>query len=185
MDRRASTSTIGNANQMRISAQRSHSNPELNHKRPKPQHQQQKSKRHFHLRNPFKFNKKKIQECRGETVPTNQADAKATVSAGCTEMSFDGEVQIATYQLQLDTMKTHVVGYVEMLHERGPNLENLQNSCIKLTEQTKDLELTTRVVKKTHMGFVDRMRKLPLLVSVFLASLIFLATIGINFFHQG
>jgi hypothetical protein len=177
MYRRASASTIEHVSNSRVSENRSQSNPELNNLSQKQNKCKNFAipvpKRNFHLKNPFKF-RKKAKECR-EEVQQEQSSAKA--NSVCTEISLDGDAQVANLQVTIDNMKTAMVKYTEQLQERGPNLENLQASCIKLTERTKELELTARVVKKKKMNLIQSLKKHPFLFSGVFVLIIFLTSL--------
>ncbi|CAF0803564.1 unnamed protein product [Brachionus calyciflorus] len=49
---------------------------------------------------------------------------------------------------KVDTVKNAVSQYIIQLEQRGPKLEDLEASCLKLNEQTKELEKMAKQTKK-------------------------------------
>lgn len=79
---------------------------------------------------------------------------------------------------RVDSVKLTVSKYIEKLEERGPKLEDLEASCVKLSEQTKDLELVSRATKKIY--YDEKLVKFKLICVFFILIALILSSIYIT-----
>lgn len=71
---------------------------------------------------------------------------------------------------KVNNVKTAVSQYITQLEQRGPKLEELQASCIKLSEHTKDLEQVAVKTKKFYYNnfFHKKHKLIAIIILIFL-----------------
>lgn len=104
-----------------------------------------------------------------KTENNNSLDhSKTIIDLHCLNINDSDEYNLINQKV--NNVKSAVSQYITQLEQRGPKLEELQASCIKLSEHTKDLEQVAVKTKKFYYNnfFYKRHTFIAIMILIFL-----------------